>query len=56
MSHSAAQSCLGPLIARQVRNPNLREELGIPVNKKLLLLGFGGHATDWQLRDEALPE
>lgn len=45
----------GPLIRRPIRNVHLREELGIPHDAKLLLLGFGGHTTNWQLKDEFLP-
>jgi L-arabinokinase len=47
----------GPLISRPVHNKNLRNEWNIPFGTKLLLLGFGGHATDWRfLRDSFLPE
>lgn len=35
---------------------SMRKEFDIPSGKKVLLLGFGGHATSWKLRDEALPE
>lgn len=53
---NTAKSCYGPLIARQIRNANLRAELNIPANKKMLLLGFGGHTTEWSLQDAFLPD
>ena len=46
----------GPLIARQARNINLRSELSIPSGAKMLLLGFGGHSAEWDLKDAYLPE
>lgn len=46
----------GPLLARGVRNANLRTELNIPPHMRVLLLGFGGHSAAWQLRDSCLPE
>jgi len=46
----------GPLIARPVRNRNLRAELPIPdCNTKILLLGFGGFSIDFPLQDSFLP-
>lgn len=45
----------GPMISRPVRNRNLRQELNIPIDAKLLLLGFGGHTAEWNLKDEHLP-
>jgi L-arabinokinase len=45
-----------PLITRPLKNANLRNELGIKSNEKVLLLGFGGHSTSWQLDDSYLPE
>jgi L-arabinokinase len=45
----------GPMIRRPVRNQNLRNELNIPSEAKVLLLGFGGHTTNWKLQDEFLP-
>jgi L-arabinokinase len=46
----------GPLLTRQIRNKNLRNELGISSEKKILLLGFGGHSADWNLQDSFLPD
>lgn len=46
----------GPLLARGVRNSNLRAELSIPTNVRILLLGFGGHSAAWQLQDSFLPQ
>lgn len=46
----------GPLIARPVRNRNLRDELPIPDRSaKILLLGFGGFSIDFPLQDSFLP-
>ena len=46
----------GPLIARPVRNRNLRAELPIPDHSaKILLLGFGGFSIDFPLQDSFLP-
>lgn len=45
----------GPLLARGVRNANLRAELNIPSDARILLLGFGGHSAAWQLQDSFLP-
>ncbi len=50
------RSCRGPLITRQIRNKDLRKELNIPDHLKVLLLGFGGHATEWNLQDHFLPQ
>jgi L-arabinokinase len=52
-----SKSSLGPLITRPLRNPHLRSEVtaNLPTNTRVLLLGFGGHATDWRLRDDFLP-
>jgi len=49
------KSCYGPLITRKIRNSQLREELKIPEGMKMLLLGFGGHKTEWSLEDSFLP-
>lgn len=46
----------GPVLTRQIRNKNLRNELGISSEKKILLLGFGGHSADWNLQDSFLPD
>lgn len=46
----------GPLLARGLRNSHLRADLGISGASKVLLLGFGGHSTEWQLDDSFLPE
>lgn len=50
------RTCHGPLITRKIRNSELRKELQIPENHKVLLLGFGGHATEWHLQDHFLPQ
>lgn len=47
---------LGPLIARQPRNRNLRSDLGINADAKVLLVGFGGHSAQWSLMDCSLPD
>lgn len=49
---------MAPLICRSLINSiprNIREEHSIPDDTKLLLLGFGGHSTTWQLQDAFLP-
>lgn len=46
----------GPLIARTLKHPTFRETLDIPVDGKVLLLGFGGQFTEWHLKDEFLPQ
>ena len=60
LSEHAVRSIDGPLIAR-LSSPNarrnIREQLkGISDNQKILLLGFGGHDTQWNLQDSFLPE
>ena len=48
----------GPLIARlasPAARKRIREELGISEEKKILLLGFGGHDTKWTLQDSFIP-
>ena len=42
------------LASRSARK-TIREELGISEEKKILLLGFGGHDTRWNLRDSFMP-
>lgn len=46
----------GPVITRPIRNKHLRKDLGISETQKVLVLGFGGHAADWNLQDSFLPE
>lgn len=45
----------GPLITRPVRNNNVKKELNIPQETKVLVLGFGGFVVDDELKDEYLP-
>lgn len=48
-----------PMLCRPVRNRNLRNELGLAEDTKILLLGFGGHSAEaqfGQITDSALPE
>lgn len=44
----------GPLLARKSTS-DIRESLQSDPMEKILLLGFGGHAASWELRDEFLP-
>lgn len=50
-----AKIIAGPMICRQIKNRNLRVELGVSTDEKMLLLGFGGHTAEWNLKDEHLP-
>ena len=48
-----------PLVARQAKRPRqeVREMYGVTdVATKVLLVGFGGHDTQWQLKDTSLPD
>jgi L-arabinokinase len=45
----------GPMIARGLRNLDLRALLSIDDSAKILLLGFGGHSAEWRLEDAFLP-
>lgn len=45
----------GPLIARTLQNAHFRDTLSVPADAKVLLLGFGGQTTEWNLQDSFLP-
>jgi L-arabinokinase len=57
MNSLISSTCIfnGPLICRPILQSTLRSTLGISSETKLLLLGFGGHTAEWQLKDEYLP-
>eukprot|EP01012_Entosiphon_sulcatum_P013014 TRINITY_DN18295_c0_g1_i2.p1 TRINITY_DN18295_c0_g1~~TRINITY_DN18295_c0_g1_i2.p1 ORF type:complete len:634 (+),score=105.40 TRINITY_DN18295_c0_g1_i2:1155-3056(+) len=47
-----------PLVVRTSRRSReeVRQELGVPPNTKLVLFNFGGQDANWRLRDSFLPE
>jgi len=58
-STSSFKTIDGPLIARLATADariRIRKSLGISDDQKILLLGFGGHDTDWNLENRFLPD
>lgn len=45
----------GPLIARGLRKVLAHADLDLPVDARILLVGFGGHSAAWGLEDGFLP-
>lgn len=54
-SFDAGKLVQGPLVARGLRKVLTHADLGLPVDARILLMGFGGHSAAWRLEDGFLP-